>query len=181
MKHLGYINTEGGPLLIADAAVAKFWEGTYGDGADYKRACKVFDDEPDVEGGAININNQAGLLWEMDGAGTADVFMSDHLVIVRTWPTDQSENTTPSLLANEPLQNSFELGNLTVDTGAIAVFWAAENGKNIQPLKVPPIKTAIPHNSGLITRVDNGTYSCLHDEVETKLGVARRLHLIKSH
>ena len=103
MKQLGYINAEGGPLLIMDASVSHSWKGIEGDGCDYKEACKLFDVNPSIEGGPISIDGETGMLWEMKGPGTADAFMNDHLVIVRTWPTNPSDTTASLYFANEPI------------------------------------------------------------------------------
>jgi hypothetical protein len=182
MKHLGYINAEGGPLLIMDANVSCLWKGTADDGSDYARACQLFDSDPGFEGVAVPIGDGAGMLWEMKGPGTAHAFMGDHLVIVRTWPVNPDDNTIPEKLAKEPMAAHSELGQIRVTTGVVVVLWSAESGACVRAVSVPPDgrptgPTAVG-SSGLLLKVDTGTYRCLHDQLETKLGVARRLHLV---
>ena len=128
MKHLGYINGEGGPLLIIDVSISSSWKGVSGDSSDYARACQLFDGNPNLEGGAILIGEGTGMLWEMKGPGNADAFINDHVVILRTWPTNSDDRTIPEKLAAEPLTAPSELGQVQATTGVIVVLWAAEDG-----------------------------------------------------
>src|SRR5439155_2136638 len=85
MENIGVVNAEGGPLLLADFRFAQSWHGAEGDSSDYQRACDALDSEPRLEGIEIPISEGRGVLWEMEGAGTADIFrMSEnHIAIVR--------------------------------------------------------------------------------------------------
>lgn len=167
-----------------DASVSHSWKGIEGDGCDYKEACKLFDVNPSIEGGPISIDGETGMLWEMKGPGTADAFMNDHLVIVRTWPTNPSDTTASLYFANEPILNPFELGRLTIRTGVIAILWATENGQCVQSLNIPlngrPTGPMAIGTSGLIAGIEKGNYRCLHDQVEARVGMARRFHLLKT-
>lgn len=181
MIHLGRIDAEGGPLLIMDADGLPLWEGSGGNGTDYQRACQLFDKSPSLEGTTISIGNKAGMLWEMKGAGTADVFTNDHLVVTRTWPTNSQDNTIPQKLAAQPLAICSELGQIQIATGTLVVLWAAENGSNVRPLNGSSHggqARALPNTfSGLIVQAKSGTYRCFHDQLETSFGAARRVHL----
>jgi len=181
LKHLGYINTEGGPILVMDASLCRFWRGAAGDGTDYLRVCQSFDRNPNQAGAPISIGDSHAMLWEMEGAGTADAFINDHLVILRTWPCDPRDNTVPRKLAAEPLATGSELGQIQVPTGILVILWAAENGDCVKSLDVSengrPAGNMAMGSAGLILRLGKGIYNCVHDRLETSLGTARRLHL----
>jgi hypothetical protein len=165
-----------------DASISHLWRGAAADGNDYRRACEVFDTSPQVEGKELSIGDKAGMLWEMRGAGTADAFFNGHLVIIRTWPADPFDKTAPLKLATEPMANRSELGELRIVTGTLLILWAAENGSCVESISIPlngrPTGDMALNTGGLLIQMKNGLYRCFHDEIETNLGDARRLHLI---
>ncbi len=183
MTQVGYINAEGGPLLVMDASVALLWKGVDEGGIDYKRACALFDKSPTIEGGDIPIGKTTGMVWEMKGPGTANIFTNSHLMIIRAWLVDPTDNAAVRQLAEHPVLALSELGQLTVSTGMLAILWAAENGKCIQTSADPP--SGCPtgattfETAGLVLKVKKGNYKCQHDQVETIAGKARRFHLLK--
>jgi hypothetical protein len=186
MNYLGYVNTEGGPLLISDVALVCHWNGIVG--TDYNRACALYDADETLEGIEIEIKDGKAFLWEMRGAGTAEIFKinDNHLVIVRIWPTDPLDSSVTRLIAGEPLKEIKRLGNLTIETCALAVLWAAEDGTciefpaNIKSESGRPIGEIMIDDSGLMLSVRCKKFTCVHDEVETAFGSGRRLHLIAS-
>ena len=131
MEHLGVINAEGGPLLLADFKLAQLWRGTDDDSANYQRACEAFDLQPELEGTEVGVPDGRGVLWEMRGAGTADVFRlsENHIAVVRIWPKNPTDNTAPETLAACPTQNLLDIGHLLVPSGVLAIFWAVEDGR----------------------------------------------------
>ncbi len=106
MNYIGWINAEGGPLLLIDPALAPFWQGS--SGTDYDRACGLFDANSGIEGTPISVGAGKGILWEMGGPGTAHVFREDetHYIVVRPWPTDPANSHCASVD-----------GGATLDTG----------------------------------------------------------------
>jgi hypothetical protein len=66
----GIVNGEGGPLLLADRWTVAGWSGSDGDGTDYERACALLEGQPEAQDCVIAIDRGAGVIWEMQGAGT---------------------------------------------------------------------------------------------------------------
>ena len=77
MLSVGHVDSEGGPLLIGATSALGAWRGVEDDGADHERACRIFDRDPALEGGLIEVGDQQALLREMGGAGTAFVFRAE--------------------------------------------------------------------------------------------------------
>lgn len=188
MKYLHEVSAEGGPLLIADAAVARGWRGIEGgDASDYRIACEMFDRDT-VQGCALTIGSGQGMVWDMEGAGVADVFALDstHVVVVRAW-LDDSVNAddfeTVSRLAELPLRNALDFGSIKITSGALAILWATENGSCIGLLDIPanwrPTGEMSSESSGLLVSMPQGLYSCLHDYVQVDGSEARRCHILR--
>ena len=186
MKYLDNVDSEGGPLLIADAEVARKWRGS--GNSDYDRACQVFIDDSSIQGHMVSIRQKQGLVWEIGGAGTADVFLdrSDHLIVVRAWLDDPAdEMSTLFTLAALPRTEVISLGSLEITSGVLAILWAPESGECIESLEVvecerPTGEEMMSESSGLLVALPNGIYSCLHDEVKGLDGEARRCHLTRN-
>jgi hypothetical protein len=185
LREINYVNSEGGPLLLADAAYGILWSGI--DGADYDRACEFLDSHPLLDGGVIPIDGGNGLLWEMNGAGTAHIFDrgDSGLVIVRTWPVDPSRTEIPELMGVEPTSYLTKLGDLDLLSGTLVILWAAENGECIKPEDLhvdgrPSGELAID-TAGAIVKVEPGQFECWHDEIRNDLGVARRCHILRKN
>jgi hypothetical protein len=132
MEFLGLINAEGGPLLLADGALIKQWTGI--SGAEYERACAVFDADASLEGSTIPLGSGAAWLWEMRGAGTAAVFRKndEHFVLLRIWPNDPRDAGAPRTIATAPMIEGIELGSLLVETGVLAIISAVDEGNCIE-------------------------------------------------
>jgi hypothetical protein len=184
MEYLGYINAEGGPLLVADGSLVSGWKGI--DGADYDRACSIFDSDTELEGSEIDLEGGKGILWEMKGPGTAFAYRhgESHYVIVRLWPRDPMDLNAPDAVAQQPMERVVRIGALSIQSGILALFWAVEDGSG---MKLPPgVDVGRPigdlsiENAGLILRVPNTIISCFHDEVDSPAGIGRRLHLVAS-
>lgn len=187
LNNLGTVSSEGGPLLITDAVIAQSWRGaTFVEEDDYERVCDILIEAPEAEGILISIAEGKGLIWEMAGSGTSDVFLknSTHLVVVRTWLDDPDDTETIALFANAPLQEHQHLGSLRIETGIVTILWAPESGQGITPKDFSGYSTSIQGlsvgGSGLLVKLEPGDYQCLHDEIPETLGLgeARRLHLI---
>lgn len=188
MQYLDNVDSEGGPFLIADAEVARAWRGSEEGGADYERACRVFEDTPDLPGSQISIGQGLAIIWDTEGAGTADVFLGkrNYIVIVRAWLDDQDDSDemeTISALAELPMNEAMQIGLLTITSGVLAILWSPESGGCIEDLDVDeserPTGEMATDSSGLLVKIAKGSYSCLHDEIETAGASARRCHLVK--
>jgi hypothetical protein len=182
MEELGIVNTEGGPLLLADFSIAQKWRGAEGDGLDYQRACALFDSNPNLEGGKITAASGQALLWEMGGPGTAAVFQlsKDHLVVVRVWPAKPTDDSLARIFAQLPTNRMVDLGQLAAPSGIVVIMWSVENGLCLQQadqyLRRPSKSTAVD-NSVLICSTGSAVFRCQHDFLETARGSSRRLHL----
>ena len=176
MKHVGHVSGEGGPLLIADAALTLGWRGREEGGADYRLVCALFDERgEDLDGLPIDLGAGSGVLWELCGSGSADVFLpSDHeVLLVRAWLDDEDALFD---LAEATAEERAFLGHVTVITGAATILWASESGacfENEVRLGRPVGDTSIDAPA-LTLPLPRGTYGCFHDVVEVDGGVARR-------
>lgn len=75
MNYLGYINTDGGPLIIADSNIINDWNGI--EGNDYVDLCNVFDYDLTLEGFPINFKSNSPIAWELEGGGTVDIYKNE--------------------------------------------------------------------------------------------------------
>lgn len=188
VKYLGYIDAEGGPIIVVDLNLAPLWRGTDDDGEDYRRACEFFDANPAVEGGAISIASGTGTIWELNGAGTVDIFEvgNNCLTIIRPWldaPQHEPSDQILPRLAEAKLVDPIELTELEVPSAEIVILWAAESGigaKSIIGEKMVrrPTEGLSLDTGALIVPTKAGKYTCLHDTVTVAGSEARRLHLI---
>lgn len=183
MKHLFSINAEGGPLLLCDAPAAKNWAGSEEGGADYERLCAMLDARPEEQGAVFAIGGAQAVVWEMSGAGVADVFLSERgeVVLVRAWLDDDNATTLQSL-AEAPASNPVRIGRLNAASQRIAILWAAESGKGVSDSSSEQVKcvesgTAID-GSVYVLRTAASAFDCVHDEVVFNGSQARRLKLI---
>jgi hypothetical protein len=181
-SNLGYINAEGGPLLLIDGDLARHWNGV--SGSDYHRACALFDANPALQGSEIIVDDGQAIVWEMSGPGTADVFRENesHLVVLRSWLNDPISSGAPRLIAKEPSKSMTEIGQLTVGSGILVILWATEDGGTLDLAASlasgRPVGDLSIEGAGLIFRVEKKVFRCHHDQVETAVGIGRRLHLI---
>jgi hypothetical protein len=176
-----HISSEGGPLLISDAEVMRSWNGI--DGSDYERACEFFDRNTSIEGGGINVGHCNGILWEMNGAGTAYIFQSagGGYTIIRSWLSDPEDDEAIRRLASEPINSPVEIGELTLTSKSIVIMWAAENGACILPEDIGregrPSGEMTIDDAGYIFVPSQERYQLWHDEIVNDEGMARRCHI----
>jgi hypothetical protein len=183
MEHLGYVEAEGGPLILMDSALARSWTGS--ESNDYARACEFFDSHPEAKGGAISVGSGRALVWEMNGAGTANIYKVDGngIMVVRAWFAGRVESSTPTILAEEPSENLTALGDLEVNSDAIVILWATENGHSIGDSTAKKARRPQSLNldtAGLIVPLMPGKYKAKHDLVKRSGSEAQRLHLTLS-
>lgn len=183
LNYLDSVDSEGGPLLLADALDAHAWHGTEGDGSDYERIDEVLLDG--MPGAMMPLGDGQALLWDLGGPGTGDVYYKDgYLMLIRAWINSPSDVAAVDALSDLPVGGTINLGELEIASGAIAVLWTAESGEGIIRQLDDVTTCAQPTSDvetdfvGLLVRVPKGRYSCLHDEVIIGLESARRCHLI---
>lgn len=83
MENIGYVSTEGGPLLIVDFKSAPGWIGIEGD---YERVIELLNAGKNNDGIQVEIGGEPAVIWETP-TGTADVwrFSEDSLILCRPW------------------------------------------------------------------------------------------------
>jgi hypothetical protein len=136
LVEIGQVSGEGGPLLLVDWKTAPAWRGIEDGGTDYERACAAVNEEPLVEGRVIAVGWGSGLVWEMEGGGTADVFRrgSDYVVVSRAWLGAPDDREAPRRLAEAITADRTQIGELAIRSGVLAVLWAPEDGRAFESL-----------------------------------------------
>jgi hypothetical protein len=185
MKHLFWINAEGGPLVCSDAQLARNWKGAGNGGGDYERLCGMFAQDPQPQGVVFQISGQIAFGWEMGGAGTVDVFCdnADTIRIVRAWTDSEGDREAADevmILARMDSKEKTALGTIEIPSGYLAIFWSVEPGVLIPEQigsDVAKIKGTSIEASGYIMKAAKEKYICFHDEIETENSEARRLTL----
>ena len=177
-RPLDTVSSEGGPLLIADAATAQNWrcfDEDKNEGGDYQLACDALNAAPTLPGLELQISVSRFVVWEMGGSGTANVLRisGSEIMIVRTWLDEGNGLPTILELAALPVRKRHHFADLTVHCGVLAILWAPESGTcietsdilEIEDFQEPSGDIAIS-GSSLLVKLSNGNYSLFHDEVE---------------
>jgi hypothetical protein len=181
-RHLFHVSSEGGPLVVADALLARHWNGVENGGADYDRLCEMFDQTPEPEGVVFQIFGEMAFAWEMGGEGTADIFrlQSGDVRIVRAWTDADPPDDELMALAEADSRDQISLGIIRVPSRRLAIFWAPESGALI-PERIEggihEVRGTSMASTSYVMSVETETFVCLHDEVETESSQARRLTL----
>jgi hypothetical protein len=184
MERLGILASEGGPILLMDAAHATAWHGT--NSSDYERACDLLDGPPSKRWVEIPLGSWMALLWEIGGEGIADVFRlaPDRHVIVKSWtgPDEKDREAAVRELAAMPAESPIPVGSVDLASGVLLLLYAVEDGAAITNLQgAPPVQVKGSglafSNSGLTLAVSPGVLRCVQDEVKSTRGSALRLHI----
>jgi hypothetical protein len=182
---LGEINSEGGPLIIGDLEDLAQWNGIFGDGSDYDQLFDLpyLNGDPGVT--AIRMGDADVIVWEIEGAGTSDVFRtSDGLTVVRSWPIDQDGRYINSALSELPLTHAQFLSHILVYSETLVISWSVEDiGSFVKPSFIDaaiPLGELSVGGSALLVHLSNGRYEVACDKVFSPLGKGRRCRLVKS-
>lgn len=169
---LGSVNTEGGPVLILDAALARAWSGI--EGSDYARACEPFDHDPSLETTDLLVNGGGAVAWEMGGAGTVDVFRSETgFLLARYWLTDPRSSEERWSLLLLPLQAKSSGAGLRVQSSRVCVAWAAVSGEDVVDPSGPSPSTNSDRTAVLFD-LEPGDYECSVDTASAGAARVRR-------
>lgn len=184
MKLFGHINTEGGPILLANLSDVVLWRGIDGgiEGSDYDNICQLFNADDSIEGMQIEFGGGHAILWEAHGGGTVYVYMpeSGHdIILLKPWVSDPDNI---SALAEVAFQKDTYIGSIAVRKGATVLFDSTENTSSMSGIDRVSGRIEgdfVFVDSNLILSLNVGTYHCYHDYVEasTGLALARRLYL----
>jgi hypothetical protein len=173
---IGHVDSEGGPLLIADAELAKQWRGIAGNGPDYDRACAALGDAKRAPAGFVSIQSGAALVWDLGGEGTASVFCTgeNELLIVRSWINDPLDENAVVSLAKYPANTIASIGELRVSSTSLVIAWATEDlGESLEASG-----KMWDTGNALLIRASDGIWNAEHEEVSDLHGQsARRLRL----
>ncbi|HAX82267.1 MAG TPA: hypothetical protein DCY40_06865 [Actinobacteria bacterium] len=175
------MSSESGPLLLVDVFSVKGWGGS-GSG-DYQRICAWLDDHPSVPGYQVDLGTGLALVWELGGAGTADVYRrtAQDLLLIRSWADADLHASEAAGLP--PLDSLSRLGGLTVTSGFVLAFWPPAAGHEIDVPSVladgVQVEVSGVSDAGLIVALSAGRYSAYWDEVFSATTEARRCWLVK--
>ncbi|MET7418833.1 hypothetical protein [Dactylosporangium sp. NPDC005555] len=134
---LARVGGEGGPLLICAADAFAAWGGAVladdhelDPGCDLARATTVLypSDDDEFDAGLVRFGDggkHTGLVWEMDGPGTAEVAATGDggLLVMRSWVRNADG---PRRYVTTPVARARELpvAGLDLPTGRVAIVWA---------------------------------------------------------
>jgi hypothetical protein len=118
LEEMGTVSGEGGPLLLTDLGTVTGWHGS---DEEYELVCARFAGQSNSEGFAIAIGEGAGLVWEMEGGGTANVFRrgAAYAVVARTWLDDPEDPDGPRALAEADATELVRIGELALTSGVL--------------------------------------------------------------
>ncbi|MFJ1708061.1 hypothetical protein [Kitasatospora sp. NPDC088346] len=172
------VGSLGGPLLVCAADAFAAWGGAVHDAdyeldpaCDYARAWSaVHPDDDDREAAFVRFGDRdehAGLVWEMDGEGSAAVAYgrsgdgsgsdADGLLLMRTWVPRGRADAPRRRAAGASVAGEEQVGALELRTGRVVVAWAAVAASEAGPFATPQ---DVDHFAGLhaVLRVRPGTY-----------------------
>ena len=176
------MNTEGGPLIIADSNIISNWNGV--EGNDYVELCNVFDSDLTLEGFPINFKSNSPITWELEGGGTVNIYKNGTgIILVKLWQSDDNLKLDETELASIPIsEEHIHIGNLIINTPYLLIFWATESLENtcVDDSKYYGRLNGdfAFDNSSLYIKTSVKEFSCICDNVNINKNCARRLHLI---
>jgi len=182
MEYLFSINAEGSPLLCLDARAAESWKGSEDGAPDYDNLCAEIGTCSEFSAIVRQIGGQRSAVWEMGGAGTADVFLRHDgaVVVVRAWLAENTDRELIKVAIGNP-DYRLEMGTIDVPSGILAVLWAPESGERIpQELDTGVVRvpgTAV-RDSVFALKLPNVCFDSYDERVYIGMSEARRLTLI---
>jgi hypothetical protein len=174
----GYVNSEGGPLLMVDLARAGAWRGV--EGGDYDAFIQTIDEAEDWVGSLLPIGGSKGFLWS-SSPGTTDIWcdeLSDEVLLAKALIDDEEEI---GRLAHAPWSVWTTHGIIDVASGWLLILWAPESGEDVEvgsPRHALQIDASVG-GSGLIVRCQPGQYEVETDVIFSPNAQAERCRLRK--
>lgn len=172
LHHLGFVSSESGPLLLVDVEDLEHWGGTAR--GDYERICHWLDDRPGLPGYETEVGAKRGLVWELGGPGTSDVFRrSPHdLLLCRAWVESISQDA-----AERRPQEADRFGAITVRSGWLLAFWPTASGAEIELPDTPSdgqqVEVSGVADAGLLVSLEPGAYFAWWDVADAAADVRR--------
>ncbi|MGV9310615.1 hypothetical protein ACWDR0_00275 [Streptomyces sp. NPDC003691] len=185
----------GGPLLVCAADAFAAWGGAVYDAdyeldpaCDYARAwAAVHPDDDDLEAAFVRFGESGehgGLVWEMDGEGTAEIACAgpaegsgeDGFLIVRSWIRPGRTDAPRRRAAGASPEEEQEAGELELPGGRAVVVWAAADARETGSYP-PPDADADADGDGDTDRagVPVGTLSRLRLDGQEGIGAVLRV------
>jgi hypothetical protein len=183
MAHIGRVNGEGGPFLLADARAIRVWGGN--ESGDYDALCQALSAAGPTWGIPWSLGPHDATVWEPEGPGTAEVFApsSDSLVLVRGLAFAGDWDRGIEAAASAPVGEADKVGEIALPSGTLVILWSPENGASVPDADIDQEKSrAVPalvlENSCLFTKVQPGRYHCFADMVRIGQGKALRCFVV---
>ncbi|HWS36514.1 MAG TPA: hypothetical protein VN408_27735 [Actinoplanes sp.] len=167
---LAQFGGESGLVLITDADAFRDWTGAVYDDdyrldpdCDYARLMAVvFADDDEVEAAAID----AGIVWQMEDAGIAEVATGDRgLLIMRSWADDSGEPARAFAAGSAGQETEVTAGELQIASGRVAVVWAPVAGSDAT-LRGTQIDCPGMLNLGTVVPLPPGRYTAAYGSHE---------------
>lgn len=166
------VGSEGGPLLVCDAEAFAAWGGAVlspdyelDPACDLARANAVLypSDDDEFDAGLVRFGDNdehTGLVWEMDGPGTAEVAASgDSLLVMRSWVRNTD---APRRFAAGPAARTAEtsVADLVLTSGHVVVVWAPAGAAHVGPFTTASTSLDLDHMRGVgaLTQLRPGRY-----------------------
>jgi hypothetical protein len=182
-EYIDAVDSEDGLLVFGDAAALQMWRGTSSDEEDVNKIQSAL--TGGLPGLDLPIANDTGVIWNMEGPGTADVFRdepSGHILLVRSWLTDPE--SMESVLAfssiDAALNNAF--AQFHIHSGCLAILSSTEDGASIHNANeteyILSRQDMMTETSGMLLPITSGHYFCYYDKIEIEEEEAIRCHVI---
>lgn len=179
-----YVDSEGGPLLLADPEAASSWRGIDDGGRDYSDVCSVFDRDDNLEGFEWPVADDTVFIWEMRGAGTAFIHVPQPatVLVLRAWVDDDSQLNDLAEAARH--EHGSILGQLSLRNPCLFVCWAVENGsclkKNPSGFFEIDTRALATCDTAILVPTPPGLYSITHVNLEMHGFAGRCLKLTRT-
>lgn len=175
-KQIGYISTEGGPVLIGDYEIITKWNGIMTD--DYEKLI-----EANEEDFIYKIADKNVVVWDPEGGACISIHCNnkDDFTFIKSFIALKDNDKYIDAIG----QNEEVLGEVEIFSNTLLILYATESGALLEPLKDNSIRRLTGglafENSVLSIPVSNGIYRCVSDLVfdSEKLYQAKRLLLTK--
>ncbi|WP_051799562.1 hypothetical protein [Catenuloplanes japonicus] len=153
MIWVGRASSQGGPLLVCEADAYAEWTGaTFTDALELEPGCDLaraqaalFPDDDELDAAVVPFGDgRTGIVWNMDGEGTADVGTTeDGFVIARSWSgrTGHRDHVASEHAAAEEQH----VLNVTTGDGDLVVVWAPVPVGEVGDFRTPERARAALH------------------------------------
>ena len=186
LNYHGVVSSEEGLLLFGDAKTLQQWTGLENEKAQVDQTEVIL--EAGQPGLNLSIENGLGVIWEMEGAGTTDVFISDvaeDIMLVRVWLEGSEDSATETQMIADfsamPVAPSPVFAEFEVRSGYLAILAPSESGECIKGQEFTPyylsVEDMTTDSSGTLLPCANGRYHCYHDSVQLGAPEARRCYI----